>query len=86
MHVESGPFLNSRVRIIVAIGDSYSDISNFSCIHVSDYLLCRNRTDPPQRPVKIFGKVPCRSQIERGTSHSSGTKEALDSQRSHKLN
>ena len=37
-------------------------------------------------PVKHFGKVSCRSQIERGTSHSSGTKEDPDFQRSHKLN
>ena len=37
-------------------------------------------------PVKNFGKVSCRSQIERGTSHSSGTKEDPDFQRSHKLN
>ena len=37
-------------------------------------------------PVKNFGKVSCRSQIERRTSHSSGTKEDPDFQRSHKLN
>ena len=37
-------------------------------------------------PVKKFGKVSCRSQIERSTSHSSGTKEDPDFQRSHKLN
>ena len=37
-------------------------------------------------PVKTFGKVSCRSQIERRTSHSSGTKEDPDFQRSHKLN
>ena len=37
-------------------------------------------------PVKKFGKVSCRSQIERRTSHSSGTKEDPDFLRSHKLN
>ena len=37
-------------------------------------------------PVKNVGKVTCRSQIERGTSHSSGTKEDPDFQRSHTLN
>ena len=36
--------------------------------------------------MKNFGKVSCRSQIERGTSHSSGTKEDPDFQRSRKLN
>ena len=37
-------------------------------------------------PVKKFGKVSCRSQIERHMSHSSGTKKDPDFQRSHKLN
>ena len=37
-------------------------------------------------PVKNFGKVSCRSQIERGTSHSSGVEQAPDFQRSRKLN
>ena len=74
------------LRIIVARGNLYSGISNRRCMYISDHLLCRISTDPPRWPVKNFGKVSCRSQIERHTSHSSGTKEDLDFQRSHKLN
>ena len=74
------------VRIIVAIGDLYSDISKFTC--TSKITICWPELAQTRRggPVKNCGKVPCRSQIERGTSHSSGTEEAPDFHRSHKVN
>ena len=78
------------LRIIVARGNSYSGISNLGVtVNECNYpTICWAGFAQIHRggPVKHFGKVSCRSQIERGTSHSSGTKEDPDFQRSHKLN
>ena len=80
----SVPKFHSESSLRVAIHTQVSVI-----VDVCTYLtICWAESAQIHRggPVKNFGKVSCRSQIERRTSHSSGTKEDPDFQRSQKLN